>query len=260
MATKEPVSEVIRAQDVSMFDRWALPSFDAHAPNDAADSAIEEPQPEPPTPPDIEDVEPEFVTPLTLDQLEAIRQEAYNEGFSTGEKDGFHAGQLKAKQEAQAALEPKLAALEHLMSQLFEPINEQDHDLEMTLVNLVSHVTREVVQRELSIDSSNLRQVLRAALKLLPSTAENISIHLNPHDYDLIKALRDRHEESWRIIEDDALLPGGCRVETSHSRVDASIEARLSQALQQLFERQREQSVHPLEPDLSVNLDTPNAS
>lgn len=40
----------------------------------------------------MEDVELEAVKPLTLDELEAIRQDAYNEGFSAGEKDGFHAG------------------------------------------------------------------------------------------------------------------------------------------------------------------------
>ena len=259
MANKEPVSEVIRAQDVNVFDRWALPSFDSHDPQAEPEVADEVVEAEPPATHEIEDVEPESVQPMTLEQLEAIRQEAYNEGFSTGEKDGFHAGQLKARQEAQAALEPKLAALEQVMNQLFEPINEQDHALEMTLVKLVSHIAREVVQRELTTDSSNLRQVLRAALKLLPSGAENISIHLNPQDYDQIKALRDRHEEDWRIIEDDALLPGGCRVESNHSRVDASIETRLSQALKQLFDQQREQSVHPLTPDLNVDLDNPDA-
>jgi flagellar biosynthesis/type III secretory pathway protein FliH len=33
------------------------------------------------------------------------------------------------------------------------------------------------------------------------------------------KALRERHEESWKLLEDDSLQPGGCWVETAHSRI-----------------------------------------
>ncbi len=258
MVTKEAPSELIRAKDLGLFDRWSLPSFD-----DGSDSAapaqeddVRNGEREPAvTAAEVEEVAAEDVKPLTLDELEAIRQDAYNEGFATGEKDGFHAGQLKAKQEAEVALAGKLAAMEQLMSQLFEPIAEQDQQLEVALVELVGHMARQVIQRELSCDSSQIRQVLREALKLLPMGAGNVRIHLNPQDFEMVKALRERHEESWRLLEDDALLPGGCRVESEHSRIDASIETRLSQALKQLFEQQREQATHPLTADLQLDLD-----
>jgi flagellar assembly protein FliH len=259
MADKQGASELIRAKDLGAFDRWALPSFDdgAGAAEQVAEVQVDDAQAavEQSGHGDVEDVPLEDVKPLTLDELEAIRQEAYNEGFATGEKDGFHAGQLKAKQEADAVLADKLAGLERLMSQLFEPIAEQDQQLEVAMVNLVSHMARQVIQRELNSDSSQIRQVLREALKLLPMGAGNVRIHLNPQDFEAIKALRERHEESWRILEDDAMLPGGCRVESEHSRIDASIETRLEQALKQLFEQQREQVTNPVEADLQIDLD-----
>ncbi|WP_300654908.1 flagellar assembly protein FliH [Pseudomonas sp.] len=261
MAPKEAPSELIRAQDISAIDRWALPSFDPQVEDAAVDPASEAAATEACQAPPVEseDVALEDVKPLTLDELEAIRQDAYNEGFSAGEKDGYHSGQLKAKQEADTALASKMLAVEQLMQQLFEPIAEQDQQLEVALVNLVSHMAREVIQRELNIDSSQIRQVLREALKLLPMGAGNVRIHLNPQDFEMVKALRERHDESWRIVEDDALLPGGCRVESEHSRIDASIETRLSQALKQLFEQQREQATHPLEADLHIDLDVAEA-
>jgi flagellar assembly protein FliH len=258
MAPKEAPSELIRAQDISVIDRWALPSFDPHVEDAGTDSAraagagqAEDAQA---LSAESEDVALEDVKPLTLDELEAIRQDAYNEGFSTGEKDGYRSGQLKARQEADTALAGKMLAVEQLMQQLFEPIAEQDQQLEVALVNLVSHMAREVIQRELNSDSSQIRQVLREALKLLPMGAGNVRIQLNPQDFEMVKALRERHEESWRIVEDDALLPGGCRVESEHSRIDASIETRLSQALKQLFEQQREQATHPLPTDIRLDL------
>lgn len=261
-STKDNPSELIRAKDINVFDRWALPSFDAGG-GAAVNAEPEVLEPEPsvePEPQPSEEVPVEAVKPLTLEELEAIRQDAYNEGFATGEKDGFHAGQLKAKQEADQALALKLESLERLMSQLLEPIAEQDQQLEHSLVTLVGHVTRQVVQRELAIDSSQVRHVLRESLKLLPMGSSNVRIHVNPQDFGVVKALRERHEESWRILEDEALLPGGCRVETEHSRIDASIETRLAQAIKQLFEQQRDQAVHPLAADTTIELGGGDAS
>ncbi|KAF1051688.1 MAG: Flagellar assembly protein FliH [Stenotrophomonas maltophilia] len=253
-ASEEERSDLIRGREGSAFDLWAMPSFDPVKPEPEPEP---EPEPDVPAEPLIEEVPEEEVKPLTLEELEAIRQDAYNEGFSTGEKDGFHSGQMKARQEADAALQERLAALESLMSQLLDPIAEQDTMLEQGMITLVEHIARQVIQRELAADSSQVRQVLREALKLLPMGAQNVRIHVNPQDFETVKALRDRHEETWRILEDEELLPGGCRVETEHSRIDASIETRLAQMTKQLFDQQREQATHEMEADLHLDLGGP---
>ncbi|SED16448.1 flagellar assembly protein FliH [Pseudomonas saponiphila] len=245
-SSDESHSELIRARDVEGFDVWALPSFDPEPP---------EPEPEPEEIlEEIEEVPLEEVQPLTLEELESIRQEAYNEGFATGEKEGFHSTTLKVRQEAEVALAAKLQALEQLMVNLFEPIAEQDTQIEKTLVELVKHVTREVIQRELAMDSSQIEHVMREALKLLPLGVGNVRLYVNPQDFEQVKSLRERHEESWRIVEDEALLPGGCRAETEHSRIDASVETRITQAMDQLFDQMHEQSLHPAAADLSLDL------
>lgn len=260
MSSKEPPSELIRAKDLKGVDLWALPSFDPHVEAIEPPPAPEQPvAAEEPAAAESEEIALEDVKPLTLDELEAIRQDAYNEGFATGEKDGFHAGQLKAKQDAEMALAVKMAGLEQLMTQLFQPIAAQDQLLEEAMVSLLGQMVRQVIQRELVSDSSQIRQVLSEALKLLPMGASNIRIHLNPQDFEMIKALRERHEEHWRILEDASLLPGGCRVESELSRIDATVETRLNLALKQLLEQQREQAVHPLEADLHIDLDAADA-
>lgn len=247
-SNKEPPSELIRAKDVGGFDVWSLPSFDPQR------EAPPEPEPIEAEPAEMEEVPLDEVQPLTLEELESIRQEAYNEGFATGEKEGFHSTQLKVRHEADVALNAKLASLEQLMSQLFEPIAEQDTQIEKSLVELVGHITRQVIQRELTTDSSHVGQVLRDALKLLPMGAQNVRIFINPQDFTQIKTLRERHEETWRIVEDDALQAGGCRVETEHSRIDATIETRISQALAKMFDQLHDQALHPAPADLSLDL------
>ncbi|MFP3493400.1 flagellar assembly protein FliH [Pseudomonas sp. SIMBA_059] len=248
----EAPSDLIRARDVGGFDIWSLPSFDPHVP---------EPEPEPVEEPPVqmEEVPLEEVQPLTLEELEAIRQEAYNEGFAAGEKDGFRSTTLKVRQEAEAALSVQLASLERLMSSLFDPIAEQDSQLEKAMVRLVEHMTRQVIQRELVLDSSHIENVMREALKLLPLGVGNVRLYINPQDFAQVKALRERHEETWRIVEDATLQPGGCRVETEHSRIDATVETRITQIMAKLFDQLHEQALHPAEPDLSVDLDAPDA-
>ncbi len=243
----EAQSGLIRARDVEGFDVWALPSFDPEP------EPVPEPEPEE-IEEEIEEVPLEEVQPLTLEELESIRQEAYNEGFATGEREGFHSATLKVRQEAEVALNAKLQALELLMGNLFEPIAEQDTQIEKTLVDLVKHIARQVIQRELAMDSSQIEHVMREALKLLPLGVGNVRLYINPQDFEQVKSLRDRHEESWRIVEDESLLPGGCRVETEHSRIDASMETRITQAMDQLFDRLHEQSLHPASADLSLEL------
>ncbi|PWE43793.1 flagellar assembly protein FliH [Pseudomonas prosekii] len=242
----ESNTDLIRGKQVGNVDIWSLPSFDPHVP---------EPEPDPePEPPEMEEVPLEEVQPLTLEELESIRQEAYNEGFATGEKEGFHSTTLKVRQEADVALSAKLSALEQLMGHLFEPIAEQDSQIEKSLVDLVQHITKQVIQRELAIDSTQIESVMREALKLLPLGVGNVRLYINPQDFEQVKALRERHDETWRIVEDEALLPGGCRVETEHSRIDATIETRVARVMDKLFDQLHEQALHPAAPDLSLEL------
>lgn len=248
----ETPSDLIRARDVGGFDIWSLPSFDPHVPEP-------EPEPEPELPVEMEEVPLDEVQPLTLEELESIRQEAYNEGFAAGEKDGFRSSTLKVRQEAEAALNVKLGSLERLMRSLFDPIAEQDAQLEKSMVGLVEHIARQVIQRELVLDSSHIESVMREALKLLPLGVGNVRLYINPQDFEQVKALRERHEETWRIVEDAALQPGGCRVETEHSRIDATVETRISQIMAKLLDQAHEQVLNPAEPDLSVDLDAPDA-
>lgn len=255
MPDKKSSSELIRVQTGDVLNVWDLPSFDEP-------SLAEEPLASVPAAGDeavveVEDITLEEVQPLTLEDVEAVRQDAWNEGFSAGEKDGFHAGQLKAAQEAQAVLSAKVAGLENVMQQFFDPIAQQDQALEEAMLDLVLRISEQVIQRELTLDSSQIKQVVRDCLKVLPVGSTAVRVYINPQDFEQIKALRERHEEDWKIIEDDDLLPGGCRFESLNTRVDGSIETRIAHIAQQILEQQRELQSNPLTADLQVATEVP---
>ena len=140
MAQVKSESELLRSSDVSAFSRWDLPSFD-EAPHQVA-LEREPPEPQEPEIEDEPELEVEEVKPFTVEELEQIRQEAYNEGFATGEKDGFHSGQLKAQQEAKAVLAKRTAELDALMAQLMAPLKQQDEQIEDMLLMLLEQMLR----------------------------------------------------------------------------------------------------------------------
>lgn len=125
------------------------------------------------------------------------------------------------------------------------------------MLDMIMHISRQVIQRELKTDSSQIKQVVREALKLLPMGSESVRVYVNPQDFEQIKALRERHEEQWRIIEDDDLLPGGCRFDSVNTQINASIETRIEHIAAQVLDQQRELQSQPLAPDLDIDLHAP---
>ena len=170
--------------------------------------------------------------------LEQGRADGHKEGFATGQEEGREQGRTEAVEATRQEVAARMDRLEHLMGELVLPIQRHEEELETVLVNLTTALARAVVYRELSLDSSQIRQVVRQALSALPSTAENLRIHIHPDDLEPVQEVAEKLETVPRIIEDDTLLPGGCRIESRHSLVDYTVEKRFQRAVQGMLEEQ----------------------
>lgn len=235
----------IPSEELTAYERWELPLLDEHG-NRRPHSREEERE----------------VKPLTAADLEAIRQEAWQdghnegreaghaEGFESGRNEGLSAGREEGTTEGReqghsAALDQtrdevqqRLAQLESVMAELVDPIHRHEDELETALFNLATVLARAVLYRELKSDSSQIKHVVHDALSSLPSTRENVLIRINPADHEWVAEVAGRFEAEARIIEDEAVLPGGCKVETRHSLVDFTIEKRFQKAVQRMLDQQ----------------------
>lgn len=207
-------------------------------------------------------VEEQDIQPLTAADIEAIRQSAWEEGraegFSqgyeeglqqgreAGEKEGFEAGSARGEKEGRDAAEQQgrqevsesLARLETIMAELLQPVERQRDEVESALVNLATVLSRAVIFRELSLDSSQIRAVVKEALASLPSTADNLRIRVNPVDEARIREVAEKLEASASVIADDAVLAGGCKIESRHSLVDFTVEKRFQKTVQAMLDQQ----------------------
>jgi len=96
-------------------------------------------------------------------------------------------------------------------------------------------IARQVVQRELSTQPEQIRDVVTQAIAALPAGNRHVRIHLHPEDAHLLAENLDVHDGgSWKIIEDASLTRGGCIVDTGATRIDARLETRLQDILARL--------------------------
>lgn len=221
---------------LSAYERWELPLMEGE--NKGANNAfIARPRPASIV---IEEGEEE-IKPLTAEEVEAVRQAAYEEGLAQGVEAGNARGYDEGYKSGADDIRSMMTKLSQICRALLEPIPSQDEEIEQALMELVKSICSRVVHRELELDSSNLRIVLKEALDCLQPGARRLRIHLNPDDAGFIQqALEEMSdlEFNWQLLPHQTISPGGCIVETDKSMVDARSEKRLAAIIEKVYRKE----------------------
>jgi flagellar assembly protein FliH len=110
------------------------------------------------------------------------------------------------------------------------------------IINLIMLLARKVIIREVAQDRSILAEVVQNALVGL-SLREEITVRINPEDYQLVTSGRDevltKELVSERLLlkPDQSVAAGFCLVDTAMGTVDASLDGQLDQLYRSLFEQ-----------------------
>lgn len=214
----------------------------------------------------IEDVDMPAAKPkqgMTAQEMQEIIEAAEKDGFAQGHKEGFdkgmaegyEAGQQKGLMEMRQQLVAEQQRFQKLAQALLDPVAEQDNDLEKLLLDVICTLSESVVQRELMTDSSHIVSLVKTAVDALPVGSKNLRVCLNPDDLAAVETYAEEQQLNWQFIGDQQLAPGGCRIETSESRVDFSVEKRLKTLLTQFVNKQLTDGSGESEDDLSLTDD-----
>lgn len=215
---------------IEHYERWEMPQLALHnagkEPASAEGSAADEASWI------LPDAEKNKVMLPTADELESIRQEAYDAGFAQGKSEGTQLGQQQVAD-----------AVKHLMSigkDLFDPIAHQREEIEDALLKLAMSLAKSVIKREISLDTSQLIEVVKVMLDQLPLGESDIKLYINPKDLQNIYNHRDiltDQQVSWRFESRESIAAGGCVVETPHTLLDATIDRRYEACVNQIYDR-----------------------
>ncbi len=183
---------------------------------------------------------------VTADQLSNIQEqahkEAFEQGFTQGYKDGIDKAHQETAQKTQE-LQRKMQQLDQLLHVLGTPFEQLDGQVESELASLAVALARQIIRRELKLDPGEIVAVVREAVAALPVATRHPQIFLHPEDAAFIRStfsLSGEHER-WKLIDDPALTRGDCRVVTENSRIDATVESRLTAIITQALGGEREE-------------------
>ncbi|MDR9435744.1 MAG: flagellar assembly protein FliH [Thiohalophilus sp.] len=179
-------------------------------------------------------------SPATASQLEAVQQQAYEEGFAQGKQEGFDKGLADGQEEIRRRVEQ----LERLMSALTEPFAELDEQVIEQTGQLAMDVARHVIRRELKTEPGQVIAVVREAVNALPVSARNIRVQLHPEDAQLVREALSLNETDsdnrlWQVVEEPLISRGGCKVVAENSTIDATIEKQIARISTAVFGGER---------------------
>jgi len=226
-------------QSLSAYERWELPAL--------LDSEIEAQHQA-----ELAQRRQEIIDELNLptaEEFEQIRKEAFKDGFKEGKEAGLRKGFEQGLKKGQAEIDAVLARMSQVMRALSQPIPMQDQRVEDKLIEFVLTFCKHIIGRELIVDSTVIGCVIEEIIKII-NLEQKIKIFLNPKDADLIievlenKALLD---DNWQIIHRESITPGGCVVDTIESHIEASVEKRIADLTDSIYQNIKTVDSEPAE-------------
>lgn len=222
----------IPKEQQSAYQRWEMASFGDDRPSTLAQRiAAAEAQAAPSAPPQIVDLPPQIALP-SVEEIEAMREEARQEGYAQGLEEGRAAGHAEGYADGSAAGQREAAAdLEHLRAiaaSFSDAVNAADETIATDLLELALRLARGMVRTGFDVRPELILTVVRDAIDQLPVFSQPAVLTLNPEDAELVRhGMADELDKGgWRIREDAQLMRGGCKVETASNQIDAQAQAR----------------------------------
>lgn len=150
-------------------------------------------------------------------EMEARAAAAYQQGVAAGE--------TAATQRAQARMEPQLAALTAIVTELAGMRKKFRAEAEEATVKLALAIARRVLHRELVMDPDALLGLVKAAFQKCDAR-ETHKLRLSPQDVELAREHRDSLNlpPAVEIAPDASLTRGSVIFETSRGELDASFD------------------------------------
>jgi flagellar assembly protein FliH len=195
------LSNFIPKEQLSAYQRWELNSLEEPS-EEAADAQQLAPLP-------------------TAEEVESIRQQAHQEGYAAGYQEG------------KERVDAELAQLVQLASSLEGALSQFDEEMMQSLLTLSLDVAKQMLREALRVRPELALPAIREAVNSLPQASQHPHIKLNPNDAALVRSLMadELNNFHWKLIEDNRIERGGCRIETANSEVDATMENRWERVL-----------------------------
>jgi flagellar assembly protein FliH len=168
-------------------------------------------------------------------QAEQVRRQAE----AAGRAAAVEAAQKSLDERIAGQLRDFISALDRLVAEANEAKAEWLSRWEQSAVAVAAAIAQRVIRRELAQHPEISLDWIRESLRLAAGAAE-ITLHLNPSDYELLGGGAEKLAQSLgnlsptNIVADPEVSAGGCVIQTSLGQIDQQIESQLARIQDEL--------------------------
>lgn len=214
------MSSVLPKGQQTAYQRWELTSF-----GDARPSQVEKQN---------------EVSRIAQAEINAIKEQARNEAYAEGYKEAYQAGFNEGQQAGYAEMQEQagllITHLEGLAQQFQDQLNQAHEVVGDDLLQLAISLASSMTKKHFELAPESITTIIQEAIALLPSIQQPARIFLHPEDVELVKELghASLEKDGWRLMADQHLTRGGCRIETGQNVIDATYETRWNRLTESL--------------------------
>ena len=205
----------------SLLTRWEPPSFDP---------------PKPPKPPKV----PPVLYP-TVEEVQAIRENAHKEAYELGNSQGFvegrdagykegkESGYREGYQQGYADANAETHRLQDALGQLLEALSGMPKAIAQPLTEFCFEIASRLAAN-VSMERAPFVAAVQEALMRLPRPGENLYLRLNAEEVETWKKIVEDPGLPFNctILIDADVKPGHAYVEVSGARIDVGAQARIA--------------------------------
>jgi flagellar assembly protein FliH len=168
----------------------------------------------------------------TVEELEAIREQARQDGY----QDGHAAGHADALAAGKIETDKELEVVRALAATFGTALHDADQLIANDVLDLALQLAKGMLKNALQVKPELILPIVREAIEYLPVLQQPALLMLNPEDAPVVRAGigEELEKGGWRVIEDSSVQRGGCKIDTASNQIDAQAASRwqrLSHAL-----------------------------
>lgn len=115
-------------------------------------------------------------------------KKGYDQGFAQGNEDGFVKGHNEGLESGQQVVLEQSERFRYLADCLANPLREVDRDVTDELAYIVSRLVKVITCKEIEKNAQFLQKSIEKAVSILPNAQKGAEIYLNPEDLSVVEA------------------------------------------------------------------------
>ncbi|TYL43690.1 flagellar assembly protein FliH [Dickeya sp. ws52] len=154
--------------------------------------------------------------------------EGKQQGYAAGYQDGLQAGTQQGLQNAVQQQQPVIAQMQQMVNEFQQTLDALDSVIVSRLMQLALTAARQVIGQSPVCDGTALMGQIQQLIQQEPMFSGKPQLRVHPSDLEMV----EQHLgptlslHGWRLLADNQLHPGGCKVSAEEGDLDASIATR----------------------------------